>query len=350
MEEDVQDAFLERIYHLEKALTRLRYGLLLLGLTTAAVIGFIAVLLTFRPSLLTTASAIQGRISAREFVVTDENGRTVGWFGNLRNGASGLIFAVNGVSPKDWKPPSYLNDLLERVEHAGGSIMLAGSDSSELSLSDHPDEKDRSEAISLSVNAASPGVHEAALRLNGRDGMSMFSGIESYDAKSKENASISLFAPEVDSVPRRETNLELDPDGSSYLQFGNGVLDPRARLETDAGGLPGLKFFDASGEQRTEFILTEKGEPLLALWGKGAKTYDGLYLRDRGVALADTQGKVRATLDDDGFTLLDEKEKLRAVLGSTTLETVRTGATETTAPSSLTLFDKDGKVIWQVPR
>jgi hypothetical protein len=33
--------------------------------------------------------------------------------------------------------------------------------------------------------------------------------------------------------------------------------------------------------------------------------------------------------------------------GSTSLETVRTGATETTAPGSLTLFDKNGRVMWQ---
>jgi hypothetical protein len=46
---------------------------------------------------------------------------------------------------------------------------------------------------------------------------------------------------------------------------------------------------------------------------------------------------------------LKTKGNRRAVLGSVDLETVRTGATERTPPSSLTLFDKDGKVIRAIP-
>jgi hypothetical protein len=37
------------------------------------------------------------------------------------------------------------------------------------------------------------------------------------------------------------------------------------------------------------------------------------------------------------------------VLGVTNLELTRTGAKETTAESSLVLFDKDGKVIHKAP-
>jgi hypothetical protein len=56
-------------------------------------------------------------------------------------------------------------------------------------------------------------------------------------------------------------------------------------------------------------------------------------------------------VDEHGpfMALNDEKTTLRAVLGRMPLETVRTGAEEITAPSSLTLLDKKGKVIWRAP-
>ena len=47
--------------------------------------------------------------------------------------------------------------------------------------------------------------------------------------------------------------------------------------------------------------------------------------------------------------VFDKPGKLRAVLGSKAPETTRTGATETVAPSSLMLFDKEGKVIFRAP-
>ena len=57
-------------------------------------------------------------------------------------------------------------------------------------------------------------------------------------------------------------------------------------------------------------------------------------------------------MDKDGsphLDLFDNDGKLRAALGVTDLQITRTGASEKTAPSSLTLFDKEGKVIWQSP-
>jgi hypothetical protein len=47
--------------------------------------------------------------------------------------------------------------------------------------------------------------------------------------------------------------------------------------------------------------------------------------------------------------LQDETGELRAAFGSTSLERVRTGDTEVTAPSSLILFDKQHHVIWKAP-
>lgn len=73
-----------------------------------------------------------------------------------------------------------------------------------------------------------------------------------------------------------------------------------------------------------------------------------------GLGLLGNDGKAGGMwhVDSDGSTALgfcDKGGKTRAVLGSTKLETTRTGATETTAPSFLVLFDKEGKVIFKAP-
>ncbi|MCH7805435.1 MAG: hypothetical protein IH937_15310 [Acidobacteria bacterium] len=46
---------------------------------------------------------------------------------------------------------------------------------------------------------------------------------------------------------------------------------------------------------------------------------------------------------------MDEDGNNRAVLGSTELKITRTGSTEIRAPSSLVLFDEEGKVLWSAP-
>jgi hypothetical protein len=49
------------------------------------------------------------------------------------------------------------------------------------------------------------------------------------------------------------------------------------------------------------------------------------------------------------LAFFDAEQRRRAVLGVADLQTVTTGATTKTGPSSLVLFDKDGKVIWRAP-
>ena len=56
------------------------------------------------------------------------------------------------------------------------------------------------------------------------------------------------------------------------------------------------------------------------------------------------------SLDGASLNLYDNDGKLRAALGSTDLQTTRTGETHQRQPSSLVLFDKDGKVLWSAPR
>jgi len=96
-----------------------------------------------------------------------------------------------------------------------------------------------------------------------------------------------------------------------------------------AGGKSAVALFDGNTE-RAGLALAADGSPVLILEGAG-KT------------------PAAALLKTDGLNLLDENGNNRAVLGSIGLETVATGGTEETPLSSLTLFDKKGKVIWRAP-
>ena len=73
-----------------------------------------------------------------------------------------------------------------------------------------------------------------------------------------------------------------------------------------------------------------------------------------GLDLLDGTGAMRASLSlsPDGSPKLDLSDatgKRRAVLGAANLEAAKTGEETKRSESSLVLFDKDGKVIWQAP-
>jgi len=72
-----------------------------------------------------------------------------------------------------------------------------------------------------------------------------------------------------------------------------------------------------------------------------------------GVTVFDKQYKrIGMRTTDDGNPSLevsDSNHRVRAALGCTNLETMKTGETRQTAESSLVLFDKEGKVMWKAP-
>jgi hypothetical protein len=176
MEEFKLEAVVEHVKRLERSLARVRLGLSVLGITTAALIGFIGVLLSQHSSSL-RPSPDHTRVSAREFIVTDENENPVAWFGSLKDGAA-LFLAAHADTTEKSKPPSYVADLLAAIWRSGGSFFIAGGDRTELSLRDRLDAANKADDISLTVNSTSPGFHESALRSSGRDGMSAFSGLK----------------------------------------------------------------------------------------------------------------------------------------------------------------------------
>jgi hypothetical protein len=103
--------------------------------------------------------------------------------------------------------------------------------------------------------------------------------------------------------------------GSPNLNFYDAAGKVRVRLDValvgHPHGNPRLEFHDAAGKQRALLALGKDGNPSLELAGK------------TGIP--------------------------RAVLGATSLETVKTAEVTMRPESSLVLFDKDGELMWKAP-
>jgi hypothetical protein len=195
-----------------------------------------------------------------------------------------------------------------------------------------------------------------------------------------------------DATGRIRTTLEVDSQNKVTLSlFGGKMLEGGATLSVDEDGAlslflsekgagkvritgTGVVLVDKNGQIRAELTLGPDGQPASWFRDKDGKTraYLGLLPDGSGaLTLLDDHGKFRATLDLLGLVLYDQSNKQRAVLavtkdgpglnlldgsrivratlGSTSLEKERTGVVETRPPSSLVLFDKDGKVVWKAP-
>jgi hypothetical protein len=103
-------------------------------------------------------------------------------------------------------------------------------------------------------------------------------------------------------------------------------------LAVDKEG-PGVFIADDKGHPRATLAVTERGPTVMNLNDEKGHTLVALTV----------------TKDGPSVFLRDDRGNERAVLGSTSLEAVHTGSTEVTASSSLTLFNKEGNVIWRAP-
>jgi hypothetical protein len=98
---------------------------------------------------------------------------------------------------------------------------------------------------------------------------------------------------------------------------------------------PGLFLNDEKGEARATLGVEPGGKPSFALSQGGAKAQVCMGFLDDG---------------DPTLQLMDKAGGVRAVMGSTWLKGSDTETRVVLPPSSLVLFDKDGKVIWQAPK
>jgi hypothetical protein len=116
-------------------------------------------------------------------------------------------------------------------------------------------------------------------------------------------------------------------------------------LKDDNGAVRGVLEFGVGGT--TLNLYEPEGSP--------AQAFPAGYLDSNGLVLYKNvpvvQGKARpfAWTNSEYFKLFDENGTERAVLGSTALENTKTGAVTSQPASSLTLFDKEGKVLWRAP-
>jgi len=129
-------------------------------------------------------------------------------------------------------------------------------------------------------------------------------------------------------------------DGSAHLVF----VDKKKRVLSSFRN-DGFSIVDPDRK-----ILTVMGPGLLTLISIGV---GGLTISSHSVVLQE-KDTIRAALglSPEGLpslALYDKDGMSRAELGSTSLETTQTGAVEKRPESSLVLFDKKGKVIWEAP-
>lgn len=116
-----------------------------------------------------------------------------------------------------------------------------------------------------------------------------------------------------------------------FLSHKDGGL---ASLKVAADSSPSLYVANKDLKGIATLTVMPDGSPLLGLHDKEGKAGAELIVRSNR---------------SPSLELSDENGMHRAVLGSTALETTRTGTVEQRPPSSLVLFDKDGKVRWATP-
>lgn len=139
------------------------------------------------------------------------------------------------------------------------------------------------------------------------------------------------------------------------------VVDSGGRMlavwSSAAPGGCGLFFYDGTGKKRAQLAVLADGSPSLSVSDKDGETRAALMVMPDGspiLALYDEDGQRRATLmvlPDGGpsLSVLDKDGQTRATLGATSTETIATGVVHQRPESSLVLFDKDSKVLWEAP-
>jgi len=112
---------------------------------------------------------------------------------------------------------------------------------------------------------------------------------------------------------------------------------------------------DEAGKTRVMLGAFKEASGLALFDKKGTRHVGlGVFKEGLGLSLYDEKFKERAslTLTEKGnpcLTLSDKNGTSRTVLGCTSLETIKTGATTQTGESNLSFFDKQGKVIRSLP-
>jgi hypothetical protein len=320
MAADLAEDLNARVCELELALQRWERITSVMGIALGVVGGILAVLIfqLWKPSELRNGL---GEVVARRFIAIDERGNELVEIGDLGDAVAGLLVYptkaadsqlkagggtlakklknhVSGMFTSEREAYLFLDEGVS-LDRAGVTLRSTPSGSS-VELLDKPSERARSSVIELEADRNDDLLGPDSAQIYALSGDKRSITLEVSDPRRfagtgrqpPGGVSVQISDPlGPDQNPLRyprTAELKLSSDGTSQLQFEGGDLQPEADLSIDSEKNPSLNLYDANGQ-------------------------------------------------------------LRAVLGSTDLETIKTGATEKTAPSSLTLFDKDGKVMWRKP-
>lgn len=190
------------------------------------------------------------------------------------------------------------------------------------------------------------------------------SGVGSFEA-TKDGVGVEM----TDSKFGAHSKWNLTPDGMSFIlgEWSEQTDETKKKIKEARAEFPngGTKFYDAI--KHLPYDVIQRGS-----WFASRENTSLLLQGDHPVlGLADEKGKVRAVLGNnyavlldntgtkrvglsvgDGETtlgLFDESGSKRASLGTTMITVTKTGEKRQLAESSLVLFDKDGKLLFQAP-
>jgi len=113
------------------------------------------------------------------------------------------------------------------------------------------------------------------------------------------------------------------------------VLVAKAFVLTDQNGMQRAELSMTGGAPGLSISGTDKASALLAV------NSDGPFL-----LLSGPQGELSVNLD---LIQLSDRQGFRSVLGVTNIVFPTTGESHKTSAAALTMFDKEGKLIWQAP-
>ena len=152
--------------------------------------------------------------------------------------------------------------------------------------------------------------------------------------------------------PMLEIKASNDPTVGSSLVIRDSQGNERATL--GFGEDLQLSYLSLKGSRTTAGTGTPAEISLRIIENYAAQMLSGSEARltpELTLSGAETFSSINLEVPTDGpmLSLYDEDLKLRAVLGSTRLQNTGTGSTEIRAPSSLVLFDEEGKVVWSAP-
>jgi hypothetical protein len=314
----------ERLSRLERQVRRSRLAIAGLGLLTVALFGMVATLVV-RISHL-DLSGIRPEVVAQRFILVDSKGEKVGELRSWpRGNVVGLILlprpqtvaiantsGTKGASPiSETLTKKFLKRLLSTTPEFAdihGSALLATSGGSSLLLTAAGHGND---SVSFGAKLEDGLDSGATLSLQSRPSVH---GIYAVRLAATDGAFADLTSPE-----GRNVQLVADDPGEFARKFP--VV------------LSGLDIDEPKLSKQITLANVSNGT-------------SNISLREN----FKSQAELESNSDNSPhLDLYDSAGNLRAVLGTADLQVSRTGAMEKTAPSSLTLFDKKGKVLWQIP-